>query len=204
MENRILRSEPGSPIAQGDSTAIISPVGQGANNQTTPDETVPVNGGMPIFFYGDSDITAAVAFEHPTEGYRTVFCGFGIEAVPSDPLGYLSRAELLQRILEWFNVLETPENAEVTAPVPSGFSLSVWPNPFNPTFNFTVELAQTGTIHATLFNQLGRTVTSWNTTRLHPGRYGFSWDGTRAAAGVYFLNVRTGDGNSIRRVVLLK
>ncbi len=201
----ILYSPPDDTVLFGDSLAIV---GQGgARNQSEPDEAVPVNNAMPILYYGHTDTVAAVAYEHPEEGYRTVFCGFGVEAINNQPpAGYITRHDFLRRVLAWFGMVE--DTLAVTDPgralLPTEVTLSAWPNPFNPTLRMQVALPERGDVALTVYDVLGREVATWRPQALTPGLHRFTWDASQYASGTYFVQLRTDAGTRVSKVLLLK
>ncbi|MFQ6608260.1 MAG: FlgD immunoglobulin-like domain containing protein [Fidelibacterota bacterium] len=61
--------------------------------------------------------------------------------------------------------------------VPKSFSLSTYPNPFNPSTKFIFDLPASATVSVTIYNLLGREV--WSTTRyiMQSGSHMIVWDG---------------------------
>ncbi len=193
-----------APVSHGDSSAIISPVNMGANNQDAVDEVIPFNGGVPIFHYGNTGQVAAVAFEDPDEGYKTVFCGFGVEAMPSLSPVYMSREQFLRRVLVWFGTIESPV-IEHPVSIPEAFAIDTWPNPFNSTLSIKVTVPQPGEFRLKIYDLLGREVKRWTSDQIQPGYHQFFWNAEIYSSGVYFLNVESsGYSTENRKIILLK
>ena len=84
------------------------------------------------------------------------------------------------------------------------------PNPFNPATLIEFTLAAAGHVSITVFDLHGRKVRTLMDRILPAGPHGVSWNGTldggqHAASGVYFYQVRFGDGSaSQKKMVLLR
>jgi hypothetical protein len=74
----------------------------GANNQTSPDEVVPANSGVPVYYYLDTSRYGAVAYSGT---HRTVYFGFGYEAINQQS----SRDAVMDAVLEYIGVCGTPQ-----------------------------------------------------------------------------------------------
>jgi hypothetical protein len=88
-------------------------------------------------------------------------------------------------------------------------SLSVWPNPFNPTATIRFEIPRAGHVTLRIYDVSGRLVRAlvegWRDARV----YEVFWDGTddagrRVASGVYFCRLTDGASVQARKTVLLK
>ena len=96
---------------------------------------------------------------------------------------------------------------------PESFSLSQnYPNPFNPVTNIKFEIPKTGFVKITVYDLLGREVTSLVNEQMQPGSYSVDWDASNFPSGVYFYRLEAGDpstgsGRSFvesRKMVLIK
>ncbi len=194
-----------SPLFSNDSLLLLG--SGGAGNQNDIDEIIPFEDGVPILNYNSTGAVAAVMCENTDEMCKTVFCGFGVEGINSEQEpAFLRRSEFLRRVLVWFDVLDdsTGISDDFNPTLPDEFSVSTWPNPFNPSMNFVVSLPDASELSVTLYDVLGREVEQWNPGRLQAGSYTFSWDGSGMASGVYFLKTRTITGSALNKVILLR
>ncbi|MDZ7725462.1 MAG: S8 family serine peptidase [candidate division KSB1 bacterium] len=80
--------------------------------------------------------------------------------------------------------LEIPE-------LPSGYSLSAFPNPFNPTTNFKIGLPEAGNVKLSVYNSIGQNVFKFDEYR-EAGYQNIVFEAKNLNAGVYFyrLNVK--------------
>jgi len=106
--------------------------------------------------------------------------------------------------------------------VPDKYSLSQnYPNPFNPVTNIqfnipllrgvTAEGGQLVTpwregvfVKLTIFDLLGREVTTLVNQQMQPGSYNVDWDASNYPSGVYFYKIESGDFSEAKRMVLVK
>jgi len=220
----------GDPI--GENLALVIAGGGGAANQTDSDSLRPVPGASVSYRYsimpfppdGEGGVAAVAYAGGP---FKTVFWGFGLEAVTDIGLGmYLppydvTREQALSRVLYWLVDLQTgildedentnEETTETT--VPSRFTLfQNYPNPFNgrTTIEFAVVQGGPAAVTIEVFDILGRRVTTLFEGAVEPGTHQVSWagidrHGQQVASGVYFYRFSTTDGHiESRRMVYLK
>ncbi len=96
--------------------------------------------------------------------------------------------------------------------IPRGFVLKQnFPNPFNPTTQFSFSIAEPGFVVLKVYDVLGKEVAALVNKRLEPGAHTVRWDAASFPSGVYFYRLETsGDGGSaatispLRKMVLLK
>ncbi len=89
--------------------------------------------------------------------------------------------------------------------VPSEYSMSRnYPNPFNPSTKFTIDIAKAGLTKISVFDIAGREVQTLMDETLQPGTYDVRFDGSGLNSGVYFVRMTAGDFTETRRMVLLK
>jgi hypothetical protein len=108
----------------------------------------------------------------------------------------------------------SPAPASVDGPsgnnLPRLFSLAQnCPNPFNPTTKIRFELPQRADVTVEIYNILGETVTTIHAGVLAAGSHELTWDGRSdiglpVSSGVYLYNLKAGENQAIRKMVLLK
>jgi hypothetical protein len=82
--------------------------------------------------------------------------------------------------------------------------LKAYPNPFNPTINFSFNLEKSGETEIKIFNIKGQKV---ETLALSKQQSAISWDAENHASGIYYcklVNIGTGKVLSVKKVSLLK
>lgn len=94
--------------------------------------------------------------------------------------------------------------------VPDVYGLSQnTPNPFNPVTKVDYSLPQAGDVKLTVFNILGQNVLDLVNDYQEAGTYSVVWDGKDASgkpvsSGIYFYQIKTGDYEKTRKMMLLK
>lgn len=81
---------------------------------------------------------------------------------------------------------------------------SVYPNPFNPTTNISIDIAKQGLVELALYDLLGRKVSVLTNKPMQPGRYTFKLDGRNLSSGIYFVVMQTDGLQKVQKVTLLK
>ncbi|MEO8513780.1 MAG: YCF48-related protein [Ignavibacteria bacterium] len=96
----------------------------------------------------------------------------------------------------------------ISSEIPSQFSLSQnYPNPFNPTTKIKFQIPPSLSIAQTflsVYDALGREVTTLVNQQLKPGTYEASWDASNFPSGVYFYKLSSGDFVETKKMVIIK
>jgi len=79
-----------------------------------------------------------------------------------------------------------------------------YPNPFNPNTKIKFQIAKLWNAKLTIYDALGREVTTLVNEQLRPGTYEVEWDGTNYASGIYCYRLLSGNYSEIRKMILLK
>ena len=94
-------------------------------------------------------------------------------------------------------------NTEVYTP--ADFTISnAYPNPFNPSTSFSIELSADSDISIKVFDVMGNLVEVVSEGEFSPGSYAFNWNAESASSGVYFINTVVGNSVSSQKVLLVK
>jgi photosystem II stability/assembly factor-like uncharacterized protein len=97
----------------------------------------------------------------------------------------------------WVNNIESK--------IPENFSLSQnYPNPFNPSTNIKYQIKNNGLVTLTIFDILGKEITTLVKEKQSPGTYEENWDGSAYPSGVYFYKLTAGEFTEIKKMVLIK
>jgi len=87
--------------------------------------------------------------------------------------------------------------------MPSHFALNQnFPNPFNPSTSFSIDLPSESDYSIMVYNLQGQKVAEIN--GFGSGHVVETWDATGLASGVYFYTVKAGDNVATRKMMLLK
>ncbi|MDE3059231.1 MAG: M20/M25/M40 family metallo-hydrolase [Bacteroidota bacterium] len=87
---------------------------------------------------------------------------------------------------------------------PAAFSLSNYPNPFNPATRIRFEVPVSGFVTLKVFDLLGREIATLVHERKSPRTYEVEWNATRMPSGLYFCRLQSGNFVSTKQMVLLK
>ena len=90
--------------------------------------------------------------------------------------------------------------------LPNSFSVKdAYPNPFNPIVNIDVEIAGQSILNVNVFNIKGQLIDNLVKDKLfESGYYNLTWDASNFSSGIYFIKIRIGSKNFIKKVTLLK
>jgi hypothetical protein len=93
---------------------------------------------------------------------------------------------------------------------PSAFALfQNYPNPFNQTTRIEFSVSKSSFVNLTIYDILGRRVRTLVSEHLSPGYKSVSWDGRNnegkeVASGIYFYQVRMGNMEQQKKMLVLK
>ncbi len=78
------------------------------------------------------------------------------------------------------------------------------PNPFNPITTIQYELPQRSDVQVTIYDLLGRDVTTLVSETQDAGYKSIQWDATNVSSGMYFYQIKAGEYIVTRKMLLLK
>ena len=81
---------------------------------------------------------------------------------------------------------------------------AAYPNPFNPTTQMSLTLNTTADVSVKVFNMNGQLISEIANGTMTSGVYNFTWDGTNAASGVYFLQTEVNSDVNSQKIMLVK
>jgi hypothetical protein len=104
--------------------------------------------------------------------------------------------------------LNTPPSGIFTSPVgnlPYRFTLEQnYPNPFNPATTLSYNIPIQTEVKITVFDILGREVTTLVDAVKMPGTYQVTFDASRLTSGIYFYQMQAGSFSQTRKMMLLE
>jgi len=94
-------------------------------------------------------------------------------------------------------------------PVPTEFSTSVYPNPFNPSTTISYDLPNDAFVSIVIYDAIGQEIRRLVSEQTSAGRYRVQWDaldgqGRAVGSGVYIAKVEAGSFSSSQKMLLLK
>jgi hypothetical protein len=94
---------------------------------------------------------------------------------------------------------------QISNEVPAVYSLSQnYPNPFNPMTKIKFEIHKASNVNITVFDVLGRHITTLVNEKLGAGTYETEWNANNMPGGVYFYRLETGDFSETKKMILVK
>ncbi len=189
------RGEPATTaeIVHADNTVTLSADGMvGAVQITlshTPDFSLNLTENALVRDYHTSGMTTTLIVVAPEAG--TLFTATGefeiTEAVAASSNGYI--------------------DVGYGSPLPESFQIgAAYPNPFNPAVNLDFSIPDQGMVNITVYDLMGREITTLMNQNLSTGSYQVTWDAAdNVASGVYFIRVLMDNQEvSIQKVMFLK
>ncbi len=93
--------------------------------------------------------------------------------------------------------------------MPNDFSISNYPNPFNPSTRISYGVAQTGYVTITVYDLLGRTVSTLVAGVVGKGNHSIDWSakdgkGNDVASGIYIARIQSGQFVKNAKMILLR
>jgi hypothetical protein len=94
--------------------------------------------------------------------------------------------------------------ADPIAPAPLMFSLSSFPNPFNPSTTLSFSLPREGRARIAVFDILGREVAVLADDVFTAGEHRIMFDGSSLPSGLYFARLQSGNMQATHKLLLMK
>ncbi len=94
--------------------------------------------------------------------------------------------------------------AETFASVPKEFSLSNYPNPFNPSTTLAIRIPERQYISLRVFDLLGREIAVLLDGDLSAGTHLIPWNANKVSSGVYIAQIRTSQQVMNIKMILMK
>lgn len=157
-----------------------------------PDVIDTIGGSYPVMRYNATQ-TAGIAFRGLVSGgfieSKLVYLAFALET-----MGNVNhRRQIVNKIVSFFTGA-TNLNENDLELTPADYSVSAYPNPFNPSTNLEVNLPVRGDYEITITDILGKEVLTLSRGLLEAGVHRFTADLSPYSSGIYFASLR---GNGI-------
>lgn len=129
-----------------------------------------------------------------------------------DNVQIFNRTLTQEEIVENYNNIKTAaiknlvsvDNNDIRS-IPLQFALSQnYPNPFNPTTKINYQLAEVSHVQLTIYDILGREVSTIVDEVKNPGRYEIKFDGSKFSSGIYFYRLKAGSFTATKKLILIK
>ncbi len=112
--------------------------------------------------------------------------------------------------VEAFTVGNPSSLEENESSFPKQFSLQQnYPNPFNPNTRISFDLFRSSEVELTIYNSLGKEITTLSQGKLNSGNHNFDWNGTdqsgkSVSSGLYVYKLKTENGFANKKMLLIK
>ncbi len=194
-----VRAVTNDPLAQGLNLLLFG--SSGAGNADSSSVLTPANGSTSGWQYATA-LTSSTVYYPNAQNPLFVYCGFPLEAIHKAGT-YAARHTFIQRVLDsfnWVSVRETPTTA-----VPTGYSLSApYPNPFNPSMSISFSVPVTGNVNVTVYDALGRSVTTLVDGKRIAGSYSLKWHPENVSSGLYLIRMTAGNQTITKKAMFIK
>ncbi len=111
--------------------------------------------------------------------------------------------ESYRRIIDLKERLTGSAIREIAA-TPAHFSLTVYPNPYNISTSFDIQLAQAASVKLEVYDIVGRAVFTQQYPLMNAGRHLIPFNGNELSSGVYFVRVEAGGKFISKKIALMK
>jgi hypothetical protein len=104
-----------------------------------------------------------------------------------------------------FNIVTALDNEFDKPKMPTDFSLTNYPNPFNPGTMITYQLPKDSEVNLSVYNTLGQKVENLVTGKRNAGFHLINWNASGYAAGIYYSRLEISRGHVLsNKMILLK
>jgi len=94
---------------------------------------------------------------------------------------------------------------DITTEIPDAFGLMQnFPNPFNPVTSIRFQIPKSSFVILVVFDINGKEIETLINQNLSAGTYGYDWDASKYASGIYFYKLQTLDDVDVEKMVLMK
>jgi len=184
----------------------------GMNGCEEPGDTIAMPNTAPfdgcnteVIIYGDCDDSMSVVF-YKMHGAGHYWPGYNHNWPTMGPANIDFKADV--ELWRFFNSDSYGVPVSITKnemPFIEGFSLEQnYPNPFNPTTTINYELPQQSDVQITIFDLLGKHVTTLLSETQAAGIQSVQWNASNVPSGMYFYQIKAGDFVQTRKMILLK
>jgi len=173
------------------------------NTPSTAPLTVTIEGSGEVTFDPETDgfyalNTVVTLTAVPEAGW--VFSGWSGDLTGSD-----NPATVTVDAAKYITATFEPSSGITIENIPKEYRLAQnFPNPFNPATTIEYDLKQAGWTTLNVYNMLGQEVATLINRHLEAGRYSICFNASQLSSGIYYYRLKSGDFNSLKKMVLIK
>jgi N-acetylmuramoyl-L-alanine amidase len=171
------------------------------DNYTVPFADVLNTTATPLMHYNNSESIAAVYHLRSLspDSSKVIYFAFPFESISSAS----DRSAVFNKVHSFFLNIQNSDNPN-QALIPESLSLSVFPNPFNPSTKVMVNISVDGKYRISVHNLLGEKIVSLIDEYLAPGIYSYNLDMKNYSSGFYLVNIYDGYSVKTQKILLIK
>ena len=162
---------------------------------------IVVTGDFWVGFEATTDIvytTMETPSEAGTTPYSRSFDGAAVVGGWSWAL-YSGTNYHIRAVIGYYNGIESDEHVPVSTSLEQNY-----PNPFNPTTTISFNLAKDSKVSLVVYDVMGREVANLVDKDMASGSHKVSFDASRLVSGVYYYNLKAGELNQTKKMMLIK
>ncbi len=130
---------------------------------------------------------------------------FTDNAAPAGELEYRLKQIDLDGTIHYSEPISVSSLTSVKEPAPIEFALEQnYPNPFNPTTEIRYQTSEVGHVTLTVYDVLGRQVTTLVNAVEEPGYKSVQFDATNLSSGMYFYKLESGSFAQSKKMLIIK
>lgn len=156
---------------------------RGIGNQFSQITTLAAHGNSSTeqhYEYLDSDVI-------PGQNYRYFLADVDVNGMRTEHRGQMVSASMTD-----------------ASALPQNFSLSVYPNPFNPSTTLSFNLLESGNVRITIYDLAGKFVQTLAHGDFSSGEHRITFDGGQLPSGIYLAALQSGTFSNAKKLILLK
>jgi len=92
----------------------------------------------------------------------------------------------------------------LTNELPKSYSISNYPNPFNPVTTINYQLPENGFVTIKVYDLLGKEIATLVDGNRNAGYHNVKFDAGRLSSGIYLLTIKTGKFAQTNKMILMK
>jgi len=115
-----------------------------------------------------------------------------------------SRPSLFFIKFKKYQLINSEPAPESNLTAPTEFSVTNFPNPFNPVTKIYYNLPIPGNVNIEIYSSTGQMIKELVSEFKYEGNYVTDFDGSNLSSGVYFYKIQTNNFSQTKRMILLK
>lgn len=139
-----------------------------------------------------------------TDGYTNDLLWYDVRAYYSTEGKYSDEDYQAVFGQENVSIQEDKLIATLSNELPADYSISNYPNPFNPTTTISYQLPENGFVTIKVFDLLGKEIATLVDGNRTAGYHKVNFDATRLTSGIYIYTINAGKYNQSKKMILMK